>query len=237
MRYFIAFLFAATLLIAACSPKKETVTDGVSKTEMTDDCRGPKLKKQPCTREYRPVCGCDGETYANDCVAKVAGVKTWTEGPCVKAPTGCIDSSLVNPKAICTMDYRPVCGCDGKTYSNRCVATNSGIVHITDGECHPCQTPAKITTKICPETVLHVCGCNGITYNNDCLAEAAGISDYTPGKCSTIGLDCVNPEKGNLKRDCPEIYRPVCGCNGETYSNECEAQRVGVLQWTPGKCQ
>lgn len=47
----------------------------------------------------------------------------------------CFNPAKVNNDAACPMIYKPVCGCDDKTYSNTCVAVNAGIQFWTEGAC------------------------------------------------------------------------------------------------------
>ncbi|HEY0782365.1 MAG TPA: Kazal-type serine protease inhibitor family protein [Thermoanaerobaculia bacterium] len=41
-------------------------------------------KPEACTKEYNPVCGCDGKTYANACELLVVGAKEDHKGECAK---------------------------------------------------------------------------------------------------------------------------------------------------------
>ncbi|MEO6167161.1 MAG: Kazal-type serine protease inhibitor [Chitinophagales bacterium] len=49
--------------------------------------------------------------------------------------TDCIDASKIDTTRMCTMEYKPVCGCDAITYSNRCEAEKHGVTSVTEGPC------------------------------------------------------------------------------------------------------
>lgn len=46
----------------------------------------PPASPCPCPRSFLPVCGADGNTYSNACLAKCAGAAVAAEGECAAAP-------------------------------------------------------------------------------------------------------------------------------------------------------
>lgn len=70
----------------------------------------------------------------------------------------------------------------------------------------------------------------GSCANNSQCPSGLFFCQRDTGYCDLIGT-CVAKPQG-----CPEIYQPVCGCNGQDYGNACEAHAAGVSVASAGTC-
>ena len=119
-----------------------------------------------CTTEcVLNVCGCDGNTYCNDCDRRSQRVSLSYVGACIEA----VACSSSDPD-----------GCPAGTFCDTSRGPDSGCATGATGVCRP-------VPSWCPEDIpLPVCGCGGVTYSSDCHRMMDRTSRDYAGLCSTL---------------------------------------------------
>ena len=191
------------------------------------------------------VCGCDGTTYLNTCVAHQSGVNVAGSGACPESPVVCTVAKGFGQGEGCALGEYCMGGCEG---AGICMEKANGCDDLTTGV---------------------VCGCNNNTYATACLAASAGVNVQHDGPCP--GSEQGPPQAcgGEIEEPCPEgkhcdisgcdpektgICQAIwlgpdvpgllclpgepqeCGCDGVTYLNKCQRILAGAAKAQLGAC-
>ncbi len=133
-------------------PREQYCVKPLGECDGVGECVERLGQEVQCLAVWDPVCGCDGQTYSNACYAAKAAVSIDYLGECIREcvadeecppnwhcakPVGECDGvgeCVPRPDACYTL-WDPVCGCDGRTYSNDCCAARAGVSVDYEGEC------------------------------------------------------------------------------------------------------
>uniref|UniRef100_A0A8C5HGP2 Agrin n=1 Tax=Gouania willdenowi TaxID=441366 RepID=A0A8C5HGP2_GOUWI len=206
-----------------CDPCKD------SENSLSTLCRVEALTRQPlifslpesCPPSNEPLCASDGRTYASECNMMATGMQKGVKlrmvhaGPC-RRRDDCKEECLFNGVCLvellnahcscepieCDGTYKPLCGKDGRTYTNDCTRRKA-----------ECMSRSLIPIK-------HQGPCD-LNIPSPCM-EMEKECDY--GAVCVVKNDepvCECPEA------CPQTSDPVCGSDGHSYGSPCEMRAMG----------
>ncbi len=210
----------------ALNPKCEAVAcdDGDPATEkdscrwvispiglQTCACQGQPVVFDPCDLFFNPACKPEACTTENGAPGKCG----WTVNngcDCVGSTTQC-----TTDKDCLVLDWLVDCVGHWDCLDGQCQAVcgkpcGDGFCDATEGE----------GPQSCPVD------CQKCTDNTECSK-----TEY----CAKVNGDCSGTGQCEPRPTlCPLVFKPVCGCDGVTYVNSCEAHHAGVNVLHDGAC-
>uniref|UniRef100_A0AAQ6AC73 Agrin n=1 Tax=Amphiprion ocellaris TaxID=80972 RepID=A0AAQ6AC73_AMPOC len=170
-------------------------------------------------KSVQTVCGSDGKDYRNECelhqhaCKNQKNIRVQYQGHC----DPCKDSEnslnimcwvealtrqplMFGPPESCPPNNEPLCASDGQTYPSECVMTATGL-----------QKGIKLKK-------IHGGQCRQLEEcKEECLFNAVCLVEQLNARCSCDPIECEG------------TYKPECGKDGHTYTNECLRRKAECL--------
>jgi len=198
MRLVLVLVLVGLVGLVACNSRTVSLLDGtVADTELSADAGGPIAAPDAASPYCSTGSDCGPTAYCH------------IEGACIA--TGAKMGECKPRPDACDQVADPVCGCDGATYSNACMAHAAGVNVARKGACEGICGKAFYLPACKPTEVCDYQSCGAAT-----------------GKC----VPKPSP------KDCLAMSGPVvCGCDNKTYATDCERLLAGVALSHTGACQ
>uniref|UniRef100_A0A665WYS0 Agrin n=1 Tax=Echeneis naucrates TaxID=173247 RepID=A0A665WYS0_ECHNA len=178
------------------------------------------------------VCGSDGKDYRNECelhqhaCKNQKNIRVQYQGNCdpckdsenslntmCRVETLSRNTLLFSLPESCSPENEPLCASDGQTYRSECAMTARGI-----------QRGIKLRK-------VHAGRCRRLEEcKEECLFNAVCLVEQLSARCSCEPIECDG------------TYKPLCGKDGHTYTNDCMRRKAECLSKThipvkhPGPC-